>query len=186
MKFVAGNGVTIEEKEFGGMLNLRGNPEDESFRLGVRRALDIDLPVQPMKSSRSEKLSCFWLAPDAWLVVTSRDAIDDITANLKNELHHQHIAVVDVSDARVALRLSGENARELLMKVGAVNFNALTSLSEKIMQASFINVPAILYAQSDSPEEFDVLIPRSYAEFIWQWLADAVGKMPVTGNSLEE
>jgi sarcosine oxidase subunit gamma len=183
MKFVAGHGVSIKEKDIGAMLNLRGNPEDESFRLGVRRALDIDLPVRPMTSSRTVELSCFWLAPDAWLIVTAYEMTNDIKAKLKNELQHQHVAVVDVSDLRVALRLSGAQARELLMKVGASNFNVLTSLSGKIMQASFTNVPAIVYAQSDSPLEFDVLIPRSYAEFIWQWLADAANKMSISSGS---
>ena len=96
---------------------------------------------------------------------------------LKVELASQHASVVDVSYARAVVRVSGEGASDLLMKGGTIDFHPAAFIVGKVVQASFIEIPCIYHKLADGPEIYDLYLPSSYGEFVWDWLADALNKM---------
>jgi heterotetrameric sarcosine oxidase gamma subunit len=85
--------------------------------------------------------------------------------------------VTNVSDARTIIRISGDQTRELLMK--GCNLDLLTNdlAPGYVRRTQIAEIPVAIHFVSDAPLSFDIYVFRSYATYIWQWLAIA-GRAP--------
>lgn len=176
-RLVSGENLAIEQTPLCGKICLRGAPTEDRFQAAVRRALGVDPPGRPLTSSANRIVNCLWLAPDAWLIVTPRERTDNFIARLKLELASQHVSVVNVSDAMVVIRITGKHASDLLMKGATIDLHPTAFTTEMIIQASFVEISCIYRRLADNPPTYDLYVPSSYGEFVWDWLLDALNKM---------
>jgi sarcosine oxidase subunit gamma len=108
-------GIRLCERRLG-KLEVRGDPADRAFMATVGRTLDLLLPTEPNTTAGRGDLVALWLGPDAWLLTCPPGALAALSDGLRRALSDVHAAVTDVSDGRVALRLAGPNARDVLVK----------------------------------------------------------------------
>jgi sarcosine oxidase subunit gamma len=161
-----------------GKVNLRGDPDDANFLAAVREAAGIDLPQAPNTSSETPPLSALWLSPDEWLLICAGGSEGDVVKSLAAALVTHHASVVDVTDARTVFRLSGADARTLLAKGCALDLHKRVFALGDVAQTMLSKAAVILHQTVDDAEEpgpvFDIYVPRSFADYLWSWLADAV------------
>lgn len=161
-----------------GKVILRGDPKDASFLAAVRDAVEIDLPLAPNTSSETLPLSAIWLSPDEWLLTCAGGSEVNVFGALSTALSSQHAAVVDVTDSRTVLRLSGPRARAVLAKGCALDLHPRAFALGDVAQTMLAKSAVILHHTVDDAEkegsEFDIYVPRSYADYLWSWLNDAI------------
>src|SRR5262249_42534969 len=109
--------LIIQEVPFATQIDVRGKRENGEFAAAARAILEGDLPVVSNTFARTAMLDALWLGPDQWLLVQTgdRDA-SNLEASLRRALTGQHVSIVDVSDARAILELSGPESRDVLMQ----------------------------------------------------------------------
>ncbi len=176
-----GAAVRLAEQADVGKVILRGNAEDAEFLAAVQGGVEIDLPLAPNTSSETPPLSALWLGPDEWMLICASGSETDVTESLSARLTTHHAAVVDASDARTVLRLSGPGARTVLAKGCALDLHPRSFALGDVAQTMLAKASIILHQISDDADEagpvFDIYVGRSFADYLWSWLGDAIDGM---------
>lgn len=163
-------GVVIREAALKGHLNLRGNPDDESFAAGVESVLGVKLPTQPGRYETSGETSIYWLGPSEWLVIVVGGSEGEVEARLRQTLQG-HISIVDVSGGQTLLNVSGEGVDTVLKKTSVYDFHPSHFGVGRCVQTTFAKATALVSKKNDG--SFDLVIRRSFADYLAAWLLDA-------------
>ena len=164
-------GVVLREVKLQGHLTLRGNAEDASFLAGCEKALGVAVPTQPLTSNEKDGVSIRWMSPDRWLIVLPADKVFDTEKALRANLTG-HFQVVSVGGGQTILELSGENAVDVLHKSCPVDLHPSVFPVGKVVGTVFAKAGGIVLRRS-SEDTWELVIRRSFADYIWLWLQDA-------------
>jgi sarcosine oxidase, subunit gamma len=163
--------LALHEKPFHGMVALRVDTRDEASRAAVETALRAALP-QANRSIGCSGGVALWLGPDEFLIVTEPGDESSVATNLAAALRGGHGAVVDVSDSRTIIALSGKRARDLLAKGSGLDLHPRSFAPGQCAQSFLAKVKVALHQLDDTPS-FHIIVERSVAEYLFLWLADA-------------
>ncbi|GGJ83024.1 sarcosine oxidase subunit gamma [Pseudomonas matsuisoli] len=169
----SGAGVTLREKKLLAHLTLRGDSRDPAFAEGVHNALGLELPAALSLSTR-DHVSLQWIGPDEFLLIAPRGEEFAIEQKLRLALGEQHIQVVNVSGGQTILELSGPKARDVLMKSTSYDVHPNTFPVGKAVGSVFAKTQ--LYIRHTGDDTYELLVRRSFADYIWAWLQDASGE----------
>ena len=152
-------------------VNLRGNPTDRKIVSAANKVLRVDLPLQP--NTFNEGLSTvYWLGPDEWLIASPAGERPTLPALLDDALNGTHASLNVVSSGFVALRVSGMNAAALLSKGCTLDFHPRSFAAGQCRQSGLAKTSVIISMVDDKPT-FDVIVRRSFAEYLALWLLRA-------------
>lgn len=170
-----GAGVICAERPFLGHVNLRGNPGSTRFVAAVASVVGVTLPVAPNTVTRSQVNAVYWLGPDEWLIVTPADAEASIARGLRAALAGTFTAVTEVSGGQTVIALRGSAVRELLAKGCPLDLHPSAFGVDRCAQSHLAKAP-ILIRQADERPAFEVIVRRSFADYLWTWLEDAASE----------
>ncbi|MFC0269670.1 sarcosine oxidase subunit gamma [Kushneria aurantia] len=168
----AGEGqVTVVERPFLGHLILRGGAIvlDEA----VRETLGVSLPGQPLGLNHDAdgSRSVQWLSPDEWLVIVPAGEEFELENRLRAQLGDAHFAIVNASGGQTLLELSGEHAREVLMKSVTYDVHSHGLPVGKGVGTVFAKTSVNLRRPRE--DRFELVVRRSFADYCVRWLLDA-------------
>lgn len=145
----------------------------EHLRSAIREAYGVELPVSPERVD-GNGIAFVWAGPDQWLAVVNREAGRDLEIELQRPLAGL-AAVVDQSDARAVMRISGSRARAVLAKGVPIDLHprAFKTNSAAITHASHIGI--IIWQIDDAPT-YDVALFRSFADSFAHWLNESAAE----------
>ena len=168
-KGAAEGGVHFEELGLQGHLTLRGNASDAGFVAGVKSALGVDLPTQPLTSAVVGEVSVHWIGPSEWLVIVPGQTEAAVEARLKSALTG-HFSVFDVSGGQTIFKISGDDVMLFMKKTCEYDIEEELPVG-KTVSTHFAKATCVLHRQS--ADTFLVGIGRSFADYAWRWLVDA-------------
>lgn len=166
-------GLVIKEAPFSAHLNLRGDAADSEFCLAVAKVLNLTLPLVAGTYSRNGNTSIYWLGPSEWLIVEIGGDSAVIEATMRKALQG-HISIVDVSGGQTSINMRGSAAATLLKKSSVYDFEAWDSAEPtagRVVQTTFAKASAVVSNRPDG--SYDLVIRRSFADYVAQWLLDA-------------
>lgn len=170
-------GIRLTERSGLGKIDLRGDAGDRAFISAVGRCLELVLPGEPVTSASRGGLTAIWLGPDAWLITCPGPDVPTYMASLREALHGVHAAITDVSDGRVALRISGPSARATLAKGCPLDLHPGAFRAGMAAQSLLAKASVLIHLVEDeaaaTSPAFDVYIGRSFAHYLFAWLEDA-------------
>ena len=140
---------------------LRGS--GAAFRAAVAGVLGFELPETPNTAAAGQGL---WLGPDEWLAVSEAD----MTGALEEALEGQHCAIVDVSEARAVLELSGTDVIDILASGCRLDLQAVESGS--CAQTALARAHVLL--ESREGGVWRLFVSRSFAVYMRAWIEDAI------------
>ncbi|MDH3386803.1 MAG: sarcosine oxidase subunit gamma [Gammaproteobacteria bacterium] len=167
-----GNAPRIEEKPFLGYINLRGKPGNTRFVAGVLKVLGVEAPTAANTVIEAGDNRIYWLGPDEWLVVTPAGQQDKLKADLLAALKGAFCSVVDNSSGLTMVRISGANAGALLATDCPLDLHPREFRPGQCAQTRLAKAGMIV-APLDDGSGFDIIIRRSFADYLLQWLQDA-------------
>ena len=168
------NGISIEERDFVGKINLRGKSTDKEFMKNVGSVLDLVLPIEPNVRVSNNNINIIWLSPNEWLIETPKDEIQNILILLKSTLNPEKTAVTDVTFNRTVLRLEGNDVFTLLSKYLVINLKEVLQTNYSVAQTIFIKIPILLIKNNSNNEttSIDIHLNRSHAKYVYGLLID--------------
>lgn len=167
----AGTALTLYEKPFHGMVSLRLDLRDQEARSAVETALRAALPAANRTIACSEG-NILWLGPDEFLIVTEPGGETAVVAALSPALQGRRAAIIDISDSRTTIALSGRRARDLLAKGSGLDLHPRSFTPGQCAQSFLAKVKIALHQLDDAPS-YHIIVERSVAEYLFLWLADA-------------
>lgn len=162
---------TIEIRGDVGHINLRGDPDSAEFRKAVESTLGQHLPVDANTSTDADH-RVFWLGPDEWLVMAEAGKTADLLQRLNRALAECHASVNDISGGNIALRLSGPRIRDLLAKGCTLDLHPDVFKAGSCAQSGLAKA-AVLIVRVDESDTFDLIVRRSFADYLMRWLRRA-------------
>ncbi len=168
------NGISIEERDLVGKINLRGKSSDKEFMRNVGSVLDLVLPIEPNVKVSNNNICIIWLSPNEWLIETPKDETAKVIKNLKSTLNPQKTAITDVSFNRTVLRLEGDHVFTLLSKFLVINLEKVLKTNYSVAQTIFIKIPILLIKNNRNNEttSIDIHLNRSHAKYVYELLID--------------
>ncbi|MCW5698485.1 MAG: hypothetical protein KIT00_01450 [Rhodospirillales bacterium] len=174
-------GVVMAECPFCAQTGLRGDGSLARFGNAVKTVLGIAPPTEPNTVTGPEDFAdgarILWLGPDEWLIVGG-DVDAEPSGALRLALSDRHAAVVDVSDGRAVIALSGPNARDVLAKGCPLDLHPRAFGPGRCAQTVLAKAHVILH-QIDASPSYEIYVHRSFADYLWSWLEDAAGEFGV-------
>ena len=167
-----GTGVRLSERAFLGHINLRGDPSSEAFLRGVEVALGITIPLEPNTVVEGHETTALWLGPNEWLVLTAPDQQHQIAAALRTSLGNVLVAVTDLSGGQAVINLQGPHSREVLSKGCTLDLHPRVFGPGQCAQTNLAKASVIIRQLDESPA-YDVIVRRSFADYLARWLTDA-------------
>ena len=163
-------GVVVREAALIRHLILRGDPGNELFASGVEEVLSLSLPAEPGTWTTNADASLYWLGPNEWLIIVPRASELNVETRLRQMLHG-HFSVVDISGAQTLVNLSGKDIDLVLKKASGYDFHPSNFEAGRCVQTTFAKASALVCKRADG--SFDLVIRRSFADYVAKWLLDA-------------
>ena len=163
--------VTVEVNSKLDYINLRGDPADKKFVRAANKVLRHDLPLEPNTTSTGLS-TVYWLGPDEWLIVSPAGERPTLPTLLDDALDGTHASLNVVTGGQVAMRISGDNAAALLAKGCTLDLHPKVFLAGQCAQTGLAKA-GILLSKADNTPAFDVIVRRSFAEYLALWLQNS-------------
>jgi sarcosine oxidase subunit gamma len=163
----AGAEVLIGESAHRAIVNIRGDG-GEAFKAAVRSVTGVDLPVKPNTTAQAGAFRILWLGPTEWWVVTTSGAEEKLVADLRQAFIGQHAAVIDASESRAVITLSGTKARDMLARGCSLDLHPRVFGPGQCAQTGLTKAN-IMLDQTDAAPSFDIYVLKSFADYLWQW-----------------
>ncbi len=171
---VVAHGLSIEPRETLTLASIavaKGRLQD--LQSAISDAYGVTLPLEPRRVVGKD-IAFLWAGPGQWLAVAERGPGRDLEVELKPKLAGL-AAVVDHSDGRVVVRVSGARARDVLAKGVPIDLHprAFKTNDVAITHASHIGV--VLWQLDEAPT-YDIAMFRSFADSFMHWLNDSAAE----------
>lgn len=167
-----GNAPRIEEKPFLGYLNLRARNNSTGFLAATLKVLGCEPPTEANTVIESGDYRIYWLGPDEWLVVTPAAQQDRVKTELLAALDGVYCAVVDNSSGLTMLHITGDNAAALLATNCPFDLHRQEFKPGQCAQTRLAKAGMTISPLAGGAG-FEVIIRRSFADYLLLWLQDA-------------
>lgn len=171
--------VSLSETPFRGMINIRGDASDKAFVDAVKKATRLDIPTTPNSvSGKPNAIRIFWLGPDEWMVVTKPGGGERMFKALSKNLKVDglHSSVVDTSEARTTITVSGIEARPVMAKLCALDLHPTVFAPGQCAQTIVGKVGVMMTQTAETKSggaTYELYSLRSFSTYLWKRLEDA-------------
>lgn len=144
----------------------------------------FSLPAGPLALVNHE-LPVYWLAPNDWLLINPTADADSIKSALRDSVNGATTVVNDVTDAWSIIDISGAGAVAKLAEGCSVDFHDEVFPSGRYALTRLQHLSVIIHRLGNTPR-FRILVDRSVAQFLRDWLAvQSEGRIKL-GSTLAE
>jgi sarcosine oxidase subunit gamma len=164
-------GVLLSERAMLGHINLRGNPADTAFMQGVAGVLGYELPTAPNTVAAGGDSHALWLGPDEWLLLTPTDSEVDWVKRLEQALAGCVASVNGIGGGQTVIAISGGQVRDVLAKGCPLDLHPAVFTVGQCAQTHVAKAAVLLWPRDLTG--IDVIVRRSFADYLWTWLEDA-------------
>ena len=141
--------------------------QSDALAGAMRSAFGLDLPP-PGRAATAGELTALWMQPSTWLLVAPSAEPGTLARSVKDACGGAG-SVVDQTQGRAVLLLSGDRAREVLARICRLDLHVLAFHPGDVAATPVAELPCLLYQRDDAPS-FEVIVPASCAA----WFAEAV------------
>ena len=162
-------GVVFSEAGLLGHLTLRCEPSSPLIPV-AQSILGVALPLSPLTSVEQGDLVVRWIAPDEWLISLPNDQVFDLETRFRAEMKGHH-SLVNGSGGMTVYELRGKHVVDMLKKSTPVDLHDSEFPVGKVVSTVFAKAGAVVRRTGEC--EFELVVRRSFADYIWLWIQDA-------------
>lgn len=152
-------------------INLRGDPADRRFLSAAQRILGQSLPLEA-NTLQQGAITTYWLGLQEWLILTSVGHGDALVDSLTDAIGEAFASVTVLSGGQICMRISGPMARALLAKGCTLDLHPRNFAVGDCAQTGLAKA-AVLLGMVGAEPVFDIVVRRSFADYLAQWLQAA-------------
>jgi sarcosine oxidase subunit gamma len=116
------------------------------------------------------------LGPDIWLLVCDASVSVPDALTLGGPIGHAFEVTLDKTHAYTRIEIRGIHAIEFIAKACALDLHPRNFALGACAAAGFAGMRVIMWREAD---QFDLLVGRSYAVSLWEWMVDAAAEYGV-------
>ena len=163
----SGPSLQVSERRLAVVRLMARAGEEDAVGAAVETELKLKLP-QPGAASTTSEVTAIWIAPDTWLVMQPQFAGAGLVSRLASACGAR-ASIVDQSCGYATLRLSGAAARDVLAKGCRIDLHPRAFGPGRAAATLIAHVHGIVW-QLDEVPTFEVIVPSTLAEHVFEWL----------------
>jgi sarcosine oxidase subunit gamma len=156
--------------------DFRTVPGSRTFKQATE-IIELHLPAKVGATATSSKtghnIHALTLGPDQWLIVGMKDIEERLNVLKSNP--ENHYGLVNVSEQRTTIELTGKNARCVLEHVWEQDLREKSFPAGSSSQGLIARSPVILWHVEDF--NYRVMVRSSFAVHVWSILTDAASEL---------
>jgi heterotetrameric sarcosine oxidase gamma subunit len=165
---ISATGVTIKEKRNFGLVSLTVfKSQYEEFSKLIFSEFGINLPTS-CAVSRSNQLIFISVAPGQWLALCEEGYTENLASKLE-DIVGKTAAIVDLSDSRAIIEISGTKIFETLAKGISIDFHPSIFTAEQAVTTFAAQLAMTIWLSSDG-ETFNISVFRAFSASLLNWL----------------
>lgn len=166
-RLYAANSVTLAPAPAATRIVLRTGADGRSV---ARKILQFALPQKPKSTATKGSVSALWIGPDEWLVIDEK-AESALAGKFAGE-GNDKLSAVDISHRNTAIIVSGEKAADAINCGCPQNLSIAAFPVGAASRTVLGKAEIVLYRTADN--EFRLECWRSFSDYVWKFLVDAV------------
>ncbi|MFM0742046.1 sarcosine oxidase subunit gamma family protein [Paraburkholderia xenovorans] len=168
-------GLSLTEQPFLELVNLRGNAQAPAFVDALNGVVGCSIPVAPNTFVEGTTHRILWLGPDEWLAQSKLPQSKSCVPDLLTALAGLFASAVDVGSGYTVIRISGVRAQEILARGCPLDLHPTAFKVGQCAQSLFFKASILIAAVELNT--FDIIVRRSFAEYVVHMLVDAAETM---------
>lgn len=136
----------------------------------------LAFPRHANRAASSDFADVLWTGPDDWLVIVREGDGHSLLDALVETFAGTDSAVVETSGNRVRLRVSGPGARALMARACSLDLDPPHFLPGHCAGTLVARTQAYVLQQDE--QTYDLLVRRSFADYLEAWLLTAAQALP--------
>lgn len=161
---------TVSDAGLTGMITVRGDLTSRRFGAALKKATGCTVPGQGAIVAKGG-IRVAWMSPDELMIFAPYEEATGLTSALTDGQAEEHALVVNVSDARVVLRVEGLACREVMAKLTPADVSP-QAFGPGQMRRTRLQQAAAAFFMPDG-ESFEVIAFRSMAAYVFELLSTA-------------
>ena len=146
---------------------------DAALAAALEGVLGCALPRLPNTCTAAPgPLKVLWLGPDEYLVITPDGREAPVAQALRKAAGGAWAAVVELGCGQTVIELEGPRAREILAKGCPLDLHPRVFGPGRCAQSRLAR-SLVTIVQVEAGPRFELIVRRSFADYLWQWLVDA-------------
>ena len=137
----------------------------------------LELPMGPKRVSK-DGFALIGTAPGQWLAVVEGKSALGLLAKLAAGLKGL-ATIIDQSDGKAVLRISGPRAREVLAKGCSLDLHRSVFKPGSAGTTPVALIDCVIWQVDETPS-YDLAVPTSFAESFWSWLTASAAEFGYT------
>ncbi|MEP3280244.1 MAG: sarcosine oxidase subunit gamma family protein [Stappiaceae bacterium] len=166
--------VALREAPLASQITLRAKSDNADFFHAVQRQTGLELPRLANNFVEDDARRLFWMGPSEWFLTAPDGEAPRIVKELELATEGQHVSVVDVSDNRTCLTLSGAKSWNVLNKTCAFDLHPRTFEPGQCAQTLVGRTQVLLAMTADNQPEFQLYVRNSFAHYLAGFLLEAM------------
>ncbi|MFQ5567259.1 MAG: sarcosine oxidase subunit gamma [Paracoccaceae bacterium] len=166
----AGQTIQITDRGPVGQVTLRGDLASAAMEKAVKAEVGVDVPG-PLRAAFAGDRGAVWMSPDELLLFTAYDEAGALVSALAGALAGTHHMVLDVSDARAVIRLSGAGVAEVLAKGAPLDLSESAFPVGTARRTHIAGIAVAFWRKAEG--EWEIVCFRSYARHLFDWLVQS-------------
>ena len=132
----------------------------------------MSVPVQPNTYTENHGVTALWFGPNEWLLITPPRNEGDIARQLRGALQGLFFSLTDVTHGETVIRIRGDRTLDVLRKGCSLDLHP-TVFGSGCCAQTLLGKAGIAIRWVDPSPSFDLIVRRSFAEYLALWLRDA-------------
>ena len=166
-------GVTIIERRALSIIQIAAWEEQAD---AVATAIEHASGVKPSRTAcsavESGETAAIWVGPDRWLVVEKESRELDVL--IKDAVNEGKAAITDQSHSRCVIRLSGDEARNVLRKGTTLDLDAAYFKPGEALITGLFHMNGLIHCLTEN--SFDIYVARSYGQSFFEVITHAAAE----------
>lgn len=161
-------GVRITARENIAIIGMTARESEiASLVSAFKEAYGLDLPMKPARIEK-DGLGVVWVGRYQWLVMSGATNLEEIL----RARFAGYAAIVDHTDARAVVSISGPRARDLLAKGLSIDLHPRVFAPGSAAATAILHIGVYIWQRDEEPA-FELAVPRTYAGSLWRWMEHA-------------
>lgn len=171
--------IVISDHSNLGQVNVRGDATYNLFTGTMKEIVGVEIPTEPNTVALSDQYIILWLCENEWLIITPEDRETDLINLLENRMSRIFTSFTDVSSGQCIIRITGPDVRKVLSKGCSLDLHPRSFGLGKCAQSLIAEVGVTIRQINNTPS-FELIVRRSLAEYLVNWLYDAAQEFSST------
>lgn len=166
-------GVTFVERRALSIVQVAAwEDQADATTIAIEQAAGVKPSRTACSAEQSNQTAAIWVGPNRWLIVEKENR--DLDTAIRNTVNTSMAAITDQSHSRCVIRLTGDDARNVLRKGTTLDLDEAHFKAGEARTTSLFHMNGLIHCLNENT--FDIYVARSFGQSFFEVITHAAAE----------